>query len=215
MMNLKSYNFFLVTICLSCLFIESFAIVELTFELEDKARECFYENITKGEKVSTEYQVIKGGNSDVDCYIEDPDGLKLYTDQRKQYDVHEWTAQKSGEYSFCFSNEFSTITHKVVYFQLAVGDEKPLLDSMNKPTALGQIETSCVMMHEQANNIIGLQTHFRLREASGRTFAESLSYRVQIWSAVQLIVMVVVMTTQIIIVKSFFSSTKTNTRITT
>jgi len=39
----------------------------------------------------------------------------------------------------CFSNEFSTITHKVVYFDLTSGNEKPLLESMDRSTALSQV----------------------------------------------------------------------------
>lgn len=34
--------------------------------------------------------------------------------------------EMSGVYAFCFSNEFSTISHKIVYMDLQVGDEKPL-----------------------------------------------------------------------------------------
>jgi len=181
---------------------------EFTFELEDKHKECFYEVVKKGERISMEYQVIRGGNSDVDCYVEDPDGLKLYNDQRKQFDVHEWEAQKDGQYSFCFSNEFSTITHKVVYFELQVGAEKPLFDGADKPTALTQIESRCVTIHEEANKVHDLQTHFRLRESSARSFAEALNYKVQLGSAVQLLIMVVVMTTQIILVKGFFAGHK-------
>jgi len=32
--------------------------VELTFELEDNSKECFFQNITKGDPASLEYQVM-------------------------------------------------------------------------------------------------------------------------------------------------------------
>ena len=43
-------------------------------------------------------QVVSGGKYDVDCILEDPDGLKLMTWKRKQYEAHEWDAQKTGPY---------------------------------------------------------------------------------------------------------------------
>lgn len=51
-----------------------------------------------------------------------------------------WAADEDGEHVFCFSNEFSTFTHKVVYMDLMVGDEKPLTKNMESHhTALTQV----------------------------------------------------------------------------
>jgi len=44
----------------------------------------------------------------------------LYKDTQKQYDSFTWTTDVDGEYRFCFSNEFSTFTHKLVYFDFQV-----------------------------------------------------------------------------------------------
>jgi len=57
-----------------------------------------------------------------------PNGQVLYKDVKKQYDSFTWTPDQKGTYQFCFSNEFSTFSHKVVYFDLQVGDEKPIVD---------------------------------------------------------------------------------------
>ena len=55
-----------------------------------------------------------------------PNGKVLYKDVKKQYDSFTWKAEEKGIHKFCFSNEFSTFTHKVVYFDLEVGDEDEL-----------------------------------------------------------------------------------------
>ena len=52
-----------------------------------------------------------------------PKGDFLYKESKKQYDSYTWTTADKGEHKFCFSNEFSTFTHKVVYFDFIVGDE--------------------------------------------------------------------------------------------
>ena len=94
-------------------------------------------------------QVISGGNYDVDVVLYDENGNEVYNVQKKQYDSHSFTAQTDGIYKFCFSNEFSTFSHKVVYFDFQAGDEMPLTKDMGAhQTALTQMETACVTIHE-------------------------------------------------------------------
>lgn len=76
--------------------------------------------------------MITGGQYDVDMELTAPNGQTLYKDVKKQYDSFTWTPDQTGVYKFCFSNEFSTFSHKVVYFDFQVGEEKPLFDQENK-----------------------------------------------------------------------------------
>ena len=95
------------------------------------------------------FQVISGGNYDVDVVLYDESGKTIYNVQKKQYDSHAFTAQGQGIYKFCFSNEFSTFSHKVVYFDFQAGDEMPLTKDLGAhQTALTQMETACVTIHE-------------------------------------------------------------------
>lgn len=76
----------------------------------------------------------------MDCSVEDPLGNTIYRETRKQYDSFTYRADVQGVYQFCFSNEFSTFSHKTVYFDLQVGDEPPILPDMeNRVTALTQV----------------------------------------------------------------------------
>ena len=72
------------------------------------------------------FQVVTGGHYDVDVVIEDPMKKELYKEVKKQYDSYTWTAQMTGEYRACFSNEFSTFSHKLVYVDFQVGEESEL-----------------------------------------------------------------------------------------
>ena len=85
--------------------------------------------------------MITGGNYDVDMELVGPNGQILYKDSKKQYDSFTWTADQKGEYRFCFSNEFSTFTHKIVYFDLQVGDDDDALgpDVGDHATAMTQV----------------------------------------------------------------------------
>lgn len=71
-------------------------------------------------------QVVTGGQYDVDVAIEGPSGEILYQQYKSQFDSHTFTPQVSGVYAVCFSNEFSTYSHKVVYMDFQVGEEKQL-----------------------------------------------------------------------------------------
>lgn len=85
-------------------------------------------------------QVITGGHYDVDCFMKDPLGNTIYSETKKQYDSFTHKAEVKGVYQFCFSNEFSTFSHKTVYFDFQVGDEPPILPDMgNRVTALTQV----------------------------------------------------------------------------
>ncbi|XP_076859606.1 transmembrane emp24 domain-containing protein 7 isoform X1 [Brachyhypopomus gauderio] len=184
---------------------------ELTFELPDNAKQCFYEDITMETKCTLEFQVVTGGHYDVDCRLEDPDGTVLYKEMKKQYDSFTFTAAKNGTYKFCFSNEFSTFTHKTVYFDFQVGEDPPLFPNENRVTALTQMESACVSIHEALKSVIDYQTHFRLREAQGRSRAEDLNTRVAFWSIGEAFILLVVSISQVVLLRSFFSDKKTTT----
>lgn len=85
-------------------------------------------------------QVIAGGNYDVDCFVTDPMNNALYEERKKQYDSLTHTTALKGVYKICFSNEFSTFSHKTVYLEFRSGDDERLLPGMNKQTALTQVK---------------------------------------------------------------------------
>lgn len=179
---------------------------ELTFELPDNAKECFFEEVDKDMKFTLDYQVITGGNYDVDCYMEDPTGRILYKETKKQYDSFNHKTEVKGVYKFCFSNEFSTFTHKTVYFDFRAGDEPPIIPEVgNRVTALTQMESACVTIHEALKAVIESQTHYRLREAQDRGRAEDLNSRVSFWSVGETVILFVVSIGQVMMLRSFFT----------
>jgi hypothetical protein len=182
--------------------------VQLTFELPDNEVQCFYEHISKGVSTIVEFQVVTGGNYDVDMTMKSPKGKILYQDQKKQYDSFKHLAEVEGVYEVCFSNEFSTYTHKLVFFDWQVGDETPLLSPSSPEKALTFMESSAQSIHDKLNEIIDDQTHYRLREAQGRAHAEDLNERVQLWSIAQLVVIIVVGFLQVTLIRSFFANRK-------
>lgn len=179
--------------------------VELTFELPDSAKQCFFQEIEEGVESTIEFQVVTGGHYDVDVLLMDPKKNVIYKQVKKQYDSYTWTAAMTGEVSVCFSNEFSTFSHKLVYMDFQVGDEEPLPGIGEHLTAMTQLETSAQEVHENLNGIIDYQTHHRLRETQGRKRGEDLNERVMIWSVFVTLSMIIVGISQVMVLKSFFS----------
>merc|ERR1719430_141807 len=179
--------------------------VELTFELPDNAKECFHEIIEKDTESTLEFQVVTGGHYDVDVILTDPTRNVLYKQIKKQYDSHTWTAAKTGEYIACFSNEFSTFSHKLVYIDFQVGDEDPLPGLEGAAAPLTQMESSAQEIHENLNAVIDYQTHHRLRETQGRHRAEELNERIMVWSVFVTVAIFSVGFGQVFVLKSFFS----------
>ncbi|XP_013865874.1 transmembrane emp24 domain-containing protein 3 [Austrofundulus limnaeus] len=195
----------------SCLLLSVSVVfgTELTFELPDNQKQCFYEDLDKDVKFNIDFQVISGGNYDVDCFVTDPHNNVLYNERKKQYDSFSHTTTKKGVYRVCFSNEFSTFTHKIVYLDFRHRDETPLLDTMmSKSTALTQLESSCVAIHEILKVVSESQTWYRLREAYDRTRAEHLHQRVAYWSIGETVLLFTIGLGQVMLLKSFFTDKK-------
>lgn len=181
---------------------------ELTFELPDSAKQCFHEIIKKNTSVTLEYQVVTGGQYDVDVTLEDPSQKIIYNQIRMQYDSYNFITNQTGVYVVCFSNEFSTFSHKIVYLDFQVGEEKSLPGLEEHDTVMTQMELTAQDIHKALNTILDYQTHHRLREAQGRKRAEELNERVMWWSFMESIAIVVISLVQVFVLKNFFAEKK-------
>uniref|UniRef100_A0A224XK70 Putative emp24/gp25l/p24 family of membrane trafficking n=1 Tax=Panstrongylus lignarius TaxID=156445 RepID=A0A224XK70_9HEMI len=179
--------------------------VELTFELLDNAKDCFFEVIKKNTTTTLEFQVVTGGSYDVDVTLEAPNKEIIYRQVKSQFDSHTFVAPTTGEYAACFSNEFSTFSHKLVYMDFQVGDEAPLPGIGEHATVMTQMETSAEAVHKSLTTVADFQTHHKLREAQGRKRAEDLNERVFWWSLMETVVILTVGIGQVCILKNFFS----------
>ncbi|XP_031838400.1 transmembrane emp24 domain-containing protein 7 [Nomia melanderi] len=180
--------------------------VELTFELPDNEKQCFFEEIEKNTTAVLEFQVVTGGQYDVDVTLEAPNKEIIYQQYKVQFDSHQFTTAMTGAYKACFSNEFSTFSHKLVYMEFRVGDQVPLFGE--HATALTQMESSATEVHKNLNSILDYQTHYRLRESQGRKRAEDLNDHVLKWSIFETVVILIICVSQVFVLKTFFAEKK-------
>ena len=77
------------------------------------------------------------------------------------------------------------------------------------PNFIFQMETTSEEIHRSLREVVDGQTHFRLREAKGRIFAEDLNQRVFVWSAVETVFILLLGIGQVFVLRSFFTDKKT------
>lgn len=97
---------------------------DFTFTLPAGRKECFYQPMPLKASLEIEYQVLDGGELDIDFHLTSPEGRTLVFEQRKSDGVHTIETE-DGDYMFCFDNTFSTISEKVIFFEL-------ILDNMGE-----------------------------------------------------------------------------------
>lgn len=180
--------------------------IALTFELEDKEKTCFTETFPGGKRYVFSYQVIRGGNKDVDAWVVSPNGKVLYREQRKEGDEFIFDPSK-GDFQFCFGNQFSTITHKLIFFDISPEDVETLAVEAGdkKPTVQTASEAACDEIHFAMSEVMENQRDYRLKEAIGRHLGENLNQRVWWWSLGQAFTVFIIGFGQVFILKTFFS----------
>jgi protein ERP2 len=88
------------------------------------------------------FAVQSGGSFDVDFEVKDPNDRAVLDGQRERQGDYVFTANTVGEYSFCFENDMSTLTDKLVDFDIMVESE-PRREAPAKPGQL-QEQTSAL-----------------------------------------------------------------------
>ncbi|OCT90432.1 hypothetical protein XELAEV_18019046mg [Xenopus laevis] len=187
---------------------------ELTFLLPAGRQECFYQSTLYNGSMEIEYQVIGGAGLDVDFSVTTPSGILLIMERRRSDGVHTVEPTDAGDYMICFDNSFSTISEKLVFFELIFdnqqGDEDPdswadvvepdeLLD-----IKLEDIKESIESVKSRLERSIQMQTVLRAFEARDRNLQDSNLERVNFWSAINVGVLVTVAFLQVYMLKSLF-----------
>ncbi|PWN42707.1 supernatant protein factor, C-terminal domain-containing protein [Ceraceosorus guamensis] len=186
--------FFIALLC--CLFIGTSTAHMI--ELQPSHRECFFEDLNPGDQMTLTYQVGGGGHLDIDTWLQDPAGNKLFALDRKDTGTYSFTAQNSGKYTYCFSNDFSTVSDKTVSFNvhgiIYVPDDGEMLP----------IEREIRDLAAALQQVKDEQEYLVIRERVHRNTAESTNSRVKWWSILQGIMLIGVCGIQVFFVKRQF-----------
>ncbi|KAG8226702.1 hypothetical protein J437_LFUL005518, partial [Ladona fulva] len=175
---------------------------EMTVSIEPGRKECFFQYLKTEQVLELDYQVIDGGQGEIDISFEllSPVGRSLVAEYKKPDSSHRIAAEEDGDYQLCWDNTFSRFNSKTVFFEIAIdGEEDPWdldIDGDVAPSPEDIYETQILNMQDtmqrvrlHLNKIRHLQDQQRAFEARDRNIAESNFTRVNVWSFFQIVVM--------------------------
>ncbi|CAH8626548.1 unnamed protein product [Heterobilharzia americana] len=191
-----------------CIFLSAHQVYSssLTFELEDRSTHCFYEEVAKGSNFSFQFYVISGGNYDVDAELSDPHHKVIDLASRSSLHTFKITGSQKGAYRVCFSNSFSTVTHKVVSLMWINGSDNSQWTHVGAPSLDTTISISLNNIHSTIYNAVTQLFENRVLLTRSYSYAVSLNKRVLYWSLGQAIIIILFGIGQVIVMRSFFSS---------
>lgn len=98
------------------------------------------------------FAVQSGGSFDIDFDIKDPNNKVILEGLRERQGDYVLTGNTVGEYAFCFENDMSTLTEKLVDFDIMVESE-PRREAPAKP---GKISEHTSALEESIFRLNGL-----------------------------------------------------------
>lgn len=191
---------------------------EMTIAVKAGTEECFYELVKAGESLDVEYQVIDGGQGELDInfYVAGPLGQVLVQDLRRGEGSHRTTMSEEADYRICWDNTFSHFNSKTVFFGVMIEsdeDDDDLWDLGPETSVTAEevyemkIEDIKVAMDRIRGHLTKsrfMQDQLRAYEARDRNIAESNYSKVNTWSLINISVMMVTGIVQVILLRSLF-----------
>jgi len=167
-------------------------------DVKASKKECFFEDLHVNDKMTVTYQVDEGGHLDIDFWLDDPSNDTIQKYPKSSTGTVSITAEIDGRYTYCFSNEMSTLQDKVVSF------------NVHGVIYVPDDGTIAPIEREVRDLAVGLQAvkdeqeYIVVRERRHRETAESTNSRVMWWSIFQAVILFCVCGWQIYYLQSFF-----------
>ncbi|XP_015930186.1 transmembrane emp24 domain-containing protein 5 [Parasteatoda tepidariorum] len=194
---------------------------EMTINVRPGFVDCFYQRAKPQDILEIEYQVIDSIFSDMNVNQEldinfqlfSPQGKELISDYKKSDANHRHEVKEAGDYKFCFDNRHSLLSVKTVYFDVYIDNESADDDQWDdydfSPELLyndtmDQIKISIAKVKEYLNEVKHHQDQLKAIESRDRNLQEHNFTRVNHFSILIIIVMMVVGAVQVVLVRSLF-----------
>ncbi|CAH0713762.1 unnamed protein product, partial [Brenthis ino] len=176
-----------------------------TITVDAHAEECFFENVEADTKMGLTFEIAEGGFLDIDVKITGPDGAVIYKGERESSGMYTFSAPTSGRYTYCFSNQMSTMTPKVVMFNLEVGEApNKKTDEKDDEVNHNKLEDMIKELGTTLKTVKHEQEYMQVRDRIHRAINESTNSRVVLWSIFEASVLLVMTLGQVYYLKRFF-----------
>ncbi|RZF37277.1 hypothetical protein LSTR_LSTR005609 [Laodelphax striatellus] len=188
--------FFIVTLS----FFENISAYFITVDAH--AEECFFERAEMGTKLGLMFEISEGGFLDIDFKILGPDNNVIHKGERETSGKYTFAANANGIYTYCFSNKMSTMTPKVVMFNMDVGETRK--EETKEEGDHNKLETMIKELTVSLEEVKTEQEYMSIRDRIHRSINESTNTRVVMWSFFEAIVLFTMTLGQVFYLKRFF-----------
>ncbi|KIJ37566.1 hypothetical protein M422DRAFT_76051 [Sphaerobolus stellatus SS14] len=183
----------------------------LTTAIAANEKLCFYADVDKvGEKIGFYFAVQSGGSFDIDFEVKDPNDKVMLDGKAERQGDYVFTANHVGEYSFCFDNDMSSLSGKLVDIDIMVESE-PRREPSAKPGQISEhtspLEESIFKLNGMLQSIRRQQKHFHTRERRGFSIVESTQSRIFWYGLLETLVIIGMAAFQVYILQTFFTRT--------
>ncbi|ESO98526.1 hypothetical protein LOTGIDRAFT_142774 [Lottia gigantea] len=191
---------------------EGFPGVQYEFKLQVEAgtEECFYQKISKGSKLHVSFEVLQGGDLNIDFYFKDPHFNLIDSHMYKSSGGIEHDINTAGTYSICLDNSFSHFTSKLVYFYLVtfipeewskyvieISDVHALAENYTVTVLLTGVQTSISEMRRY-------QSQSRFSVMKDWYLIKTNNEYIQTWSIIQCLVIIFTSSLTVFFVRRLF-----------
>uniref|UniRef100_A0A6G1SG60 Transmembrane emp24 domain-containing protein n=1 Tax=Aceria tosichella TaxID=561515 RepID=A0A6G1SG60_9ACAR len=170
--------------------------------LDAHSEDCFYEKALASTKLGFTFEVIEGGFLDIDVTIFDSDGALIHKEPKASSGKYTIEASKEGHYKYCFSNKMSTVTPKVVMFNIETARQvQHKLSGAQDHDRLAEMvksvtDATTAVKHELE--------YLSVRDRIHRRINDLTNSRVVTWTWIELLILLGVSFGQVMYIKRFF-----------
>lgn len=203
---------------------------QMTVQVEAGTEYCFFlPNVLSGQTLDFDFQVTDStgatSNHDIDVRITapGPDFEEIFNVERENDGSYSEEVHHDGDYEVCLDNEMSTISDKVVWFEVAVHDPTDdyyddYIEDDDWKEMVGRNEDTESLFDVKVDDVktflhnirvsLGKIRHFQLMlgadYSSDTNQVRANMDKIDLWSVLHLAVLLVVGFTQIFMVKQLF-----------
>ncbi|KAK0242693.1 emp24/gp25L/p24 family/GOLD-domain-containing protein [Armillaria nabsnona] len=185
----------------------------LTTPIAANERLCFYADVDKaGEKIGFYFAVQSGGSFDISYTVTSPPpaSKEILSGTSERQGDYVLTANTPGEYAFCFENDMSTLTEKLIDFDIMVESE-PRREAPAKPGQISDqtsaLEESIFRLNGMLMNIKRTQKHFHTKERRGFSVVQSTQNRLFWYAIFESCGVIAMAAFQVYVLQTFFTKT--------
>ncbi|XP_053979856.1 transmembrane emp24 domain-containing protein-like [Hylaeus anthracinus] len=173
------------------------------------AEECFFDRVEAGTKMGLTFEIAEGGFLDIDVKIIGPDKKIIYQGDQESSGKYIFAAHVPGVYTYCFGNQKSSMTPKVVMFSMDIGDNPKTVEQTSDGKNGDNSNHSKIddMIKELSTSLWGVkseQEYMQVRDRIHRDINESTNFLVVTWAFFEAMVLVCMTIGQIFYLKRFF-----------